>query len=197
MLRHRASHDTTAAGAGSSASQNAPAFSGPADVLSFVSTDPGVKRAYDSISSSAASGAGRTAGEKAPEGPAVPPVPDAARYGTDSTKSAPAPPAAMPGSAPRELATAASPQIGGEARSTSPGAAAERSVGDCQAERQRDQAGNVRPVFTRAATYMGKPAWLLVYAPPPPSPGAKERLVVYLVGRTDCGLLSYQLVAAP
>jgi putative zinc finger protein len=197
MLRHRPSHDTTTAGAGSSASQNAPVFDSPADVLSFVSTDSGVKRAYESISSSAPSGAGRTGEATTPEGPAVPPAPDAARYGTDSAKSAPAPAAPMPGSAPRELAKAASPPIGGEARSTPPGAAAERSVGDCQAERRRDQAGNVRPVLTRAATYMGKPAWLLVYAPPPPSPGAKERLVVYLVGRADCGLLSYQLVAAP
>ena len=196
MLRHQARQDNTTAGAGSSALQAAPVFDSPAEVLSFVSTDAGVKRAYESVSSSPGGGAGEAG---APKGLAVPSVPDGAQPGTDSAKEgALAPPAATAGSGPREPARAASPRSAEGAGSNAPApAAAERSAGDCQAERQRDQVSGVRPVLTRAATYTGKPAWLLVYAAPPSSPGAKERLVVYLVGRADCGLLTYQLVAAP
>lgn len=176
MLRNQPSHDNTTAGRSSSAPQAAPVFESPEDVRSFVSSDSGVKRALGAISPSAASGS------KGAEAPLGATVPGAAQDRTRSLKGAPpAPPKTTAGPGRRELAEPAP----------------ERSAGDCQAEVQHDQASDLRPLLTRAATYRGTPAWLLVYAAPAPSPGGAERLVVYLVGRADCGLLTYQLVPAP
>jgi hypothetical protein len=75
-------------------------------------------------------------------------------------------------------------------------AAPERSASDCLAERQKDRP-DLRPAVARPATYSGKPAWLLVYAVPPPSPGGPEQVAVYLVGRADCNVLTYQVFGAP
>ncbi|HEY8201611.1 MAG TPA: zf-HC2 domain-containing protein [Actinomycetota bacterium] len=194
LLRNHTRPATTAAGAGSAASQaNAPVFGNPGDVRAFVSTDTGVKRALETLKAqealpAPAAGGGETA--KANQQ-----APDALRYGANS---APAPPGAGSLGAgsptmPKTMADANRTELPAGAPERS---APERSAMDCLAERRRDQA-DIRPVLSRPATYTGRAAWLLVYAAPAPSSGEPQKLAVYVVGRANCEVLTYQVVGAP
>jgi hypothetical protein len=195
LLRGQPRHsDTTAAKAGSpGAGAGTLAFANPRDVRSFVSADASVKHALDTVEARGPAEAGEAPAQgltapaaPMPQGPAVP---GALRYGAkapalpDAASASPAPPTTMqaPADSSRNELRAAAP---------------ERSSGDCLAERQEGRT-DIRPAVARAATYAGKPAWLLVYAMPAPAPGGPEQVAVYLVGRADCGVLTYQVFGAP
>jgi putative zinc finger protein len=129
-----------------------------------------------------------------PSPPAAKPAParslDEDSSGKGDAGTAPSAPAPAPAAAP-ETAENTAKSFGAAP------AAPERPAEDCLTDLLRTQGPEVRPVLTRPATWEGKPAWLLVLARAPSKAGEKESLQVYLVGRADCGLLTYQFTAAP
>ena len=154
----------------------APVFGSPDELRAYITNDPVVR---ESLRTSLAGPAPKAA-------PAAPPPAadqatpfdgsDASKLRAGPTTSAEAPAAAAP---------------------DAEGAPQERLAQDCLEDLLRGQGPDVRSVLARPATWEGKPAWLLVLAQPSPNAGEKERLLVYLLGRGDCSLLTYQFIPAP
>lgn len=118
--------------------------------------------------------------------------------------AAPAAPAPAPGQAgpfdnsdASKLQAGPTPAVAPKAAAGQEGAPQERLAQDCLADLLRGQGPDVRSVLARPATWEGKPAWLLVLAKPSQNAGEKDRLLVYLLGRGDCSLLTYQFIPAP
>ncbi|MGH2689933.1 MAG: hypothetical protein ACRDKW_14175, partial [Actinomycetota bacterium] len=151
----------------------APVFASAEELRAYVTNDPVVRDALRTSVAPAATAA---------PAPAFAPAPDdstADQFGNTGRTDlrVPTPAAEAPG-ATKEL-----PQ--------------ERLAQDCLADLLRGQGPDVRSVLARPATWEGKPAWLLVLAQPSPDEGGKDRLLVYLLGRGDCSLLTYQFIPAP
>ena len=159
---------TTAERASSPAAQ--PAFESPQEIRAFVSNDRQVSTALRALGESAAdAGAVRIPAPAAPK----------------SLQDDPGLSAPLPGNT-----------AGGSAETTAQ-AAGEQTGEECLHERGRDQASGTVPLDVRPATLDGVPVWLLVYAGPPTGPDGHRGLIVYVVSRTDCGTLNYQLIANP
>lgn len=184
---------TTAGSKSSEAGASALAFDNAHEVRSFVAGDADVKQALDAAEALDAAGAGgapgQSRGETATSAPQAP-APAKQRFGA----KAPAEEAPDAASAPEPPTTLQAPPDSG--RNELRAAAPERSFAECLAERQEGRT-DIRLAATRAATYAGEPAWLLVYAVPSPAPGGAEQVAFYVVARADCEVLTHQVLGAP
>ncbi|MGH2720893.1 MAG: hypothetical protein ACRDJO_04735, partial [Actinomycetota bacterium] len=159
----------------------APVFGSPEELRAYVTNDPVVR---DSIRTSVSD----PPAASAPDAPALVEPSTAVDEGTSSDPSDATKFQAGPTTAAEAPAKAA-PGPGAEPQ--------ERLAQDCLEDLLRGQGPDVRSVLARPATWEGKPAWLLVLAKPSPNAGEKDRLLVYLLGRGDCSLLTYQFIPAP